>query len=395
MAKPSSRQELIDYCKRQLGAPVLQINIDDDQVSDVIDDAIQFYQEWHYDGVERMYLKHKISPEDVERFNNKEFSYDGISPPTNNSQTLITTTAKTISTTDQTLIDSFDLNFLNSAEYSIEIIQNSLTQTTKILLTHDGTTSYITEYGTLFSGNSAFATFDAEISSGFVKLFIKLDSSDTANIKVSRTSMTVGSSTFTGGTPTTWEESTNYISIPDHVIGISKVFGVSSNWIRNDLFGLSNQYFLMDMFSFSSGFAFGNFDMTNYYMIRQYFETMDMIVNTGALVQYRFNKRQDRLYLDIDVARIQEGNYLLIDCHRALDPEKWSQVYNDSFVKRYATALMKRQWGQNLIKYNNVQLPGGITLNGRQIWEDGENEVKQLEADMALKYTLPPMDAIG
>ena len=395
MAKPSSRQELIDYCKRQLGAPVLQINIDDDQVSDVIDDAIQFYQEWHYDGVERMYLKHKISPEDVERFNNKEFSYDGISPSTNNSQTLITTTAKTISTTDQTLIDSFDVDLFNSAEYSIEIIQNSLTQTTKILLTHDGTTSYITEYGTLFSGNSAFATFDAEISSGFVKLFIKLDSSNTANIKVSRTSMTVGSSTFTGGTPTTWEESTNYISIPDHVIGISKVFGVSSNWVRNDMFGLSNQYFLMDMFSFSSGFAFGNFDITNYFMIRQYFETLDMVVNTGALVEYRFNKRQDRLYIDIDVERIHEGNYLLIECHRALNPESFNQVYNDSFVKKYATALMKRQWGQNLIKYNAVQLPGGITLNGRQIYEDALAEIAQLEADMPTKYTLPPMDLIG
>jgi hypothetical protein len=276
MAQPSSRQELIDYCKRQLGAPVLQINIADEQVDDIIDTAIQFYQEYHYDGIERMYLKHLITAEDVTRFTESD---------------------ELTSTADP-----------------------------------DGST---------------------------------------------------------------WENRKNFIEVPDHVIGISKVFGVSSNWIRNDLFGLSNQYFLMDVFSFSSGFAFGNFDMTNYYMIRQYFETMDMIVNTGALVQYRFNKRQDRLYLDIDVARIQEGNYLLIDCHRALDPEEWTQVYNDSFVKRYATALMKRQWGQNLIKYNNVQLPGGITLNGRQIWEDGENEVNQLEADMPLKYTLPPMDMIG
>jgi hypothetical protein len=276
MAKPSTRQELVDYCKRQLGAPVLQINIADEQVDDIIDTTIQFYQEWHYDGVERMYLKHLITAEDVTRFTESD---------------------ELTSTADP-----------------------------------DGAT---------------------------------------------------------------WENRKNFIEVPDHVIGISKVFGVSSNWIRNDLFGLSNQYFLMDVFSFSSGFAFGNFDMTNYYMIRQYFETMDMIVNTGALVEYRFNKRQDRLYLDIDVARIQEGNYLLIYCHRALNPEEWTQVYNDSFVKRYATALMKRQWGQNLIKYNNVQLPGGITLNGRQIWEDGENEVNQLEADMPLKYTLPPMDAIG
>jgi hypothetical protein len=135
--------------------------------------------------------------------------------------------------------------------------------------------------------------------------------------------------------------------------------------------------------------------MSNYYMIKQYFETLDMVVNTGALVEYRFNKRQNRLFLDIDKVRVIEGRFLVIDCWRALDPEEWNQVWNDSFVKRYATALMKRQWGQNLIKYNNVQLPGGINLNGRQIWEDGDAEVKDLEARMLTDYSLPPMDAIG
>lgn len=276
MAQPSTRQGLIDYCKRQLGAPVLQINIDNDQVDDIIDTAIQYFQEHHFDGIERMYLKHQITADDVTRFQESD---------------------ETSSTSDP----------------------------------------------------------------------------DAA----------------------TWENRKNFIEVPDHVIGISKVFGVSSNWIRNDLFGLSNQYFLMDVFSFSSGFAFGNFDMTNYFMIRQYFETLDMVVNTGALVDYRFNKRQDRLYIDVDVSRIHEGNYILIDCYRALNPAEWSQVWNDSFLKRYATALMKRQWGQNLIKYNNVQLPGGITLNGRQIWEDGDKEVKELEADMISKYSLPPLDMIG
>jgi hypothetical protein len=130
-------------------------------------------------------------------------------------------------------------------------------------------------------------------------------------------------------------------------------------------------------------------------MIKQYFETLDMVVNVGGLVQYRFNKRQDRLYLDIDRQRIKEGRYLVIECYRALDPAEWNQIWNDSFIKRYVTALMKRQWGMNLIKYNNVQLPGGITLNGRQIWEDGDAEVKDLEARMLTDYSLPPMDMIG
>jgi hypothetical protein len=276
MAQPSSRQQLIDYCKRQLGAPVLQINIADTQVDDIIDTAIQYYQEYHYDGIEKMYLKHEFTAEDVVRFN----------------------------------------------------------ETDEITSTDDP---------------------DGSI----------------------------------------WENRKNFIEVPDHVIGIERVFGVTSNLSSNEMWGLSNQYFLLDVFSFSSGYTFGNFDMSYYYMIKQYFETLDMVVNVGGLVQYRFNKRQDRLYLDIDKQRIIEGRYLVIECYRALDPQAWNQIWNDSFVKRYATALMKRQWGQNLIKYNNVQLPGGITLNGRQIWEDGDAEVKDLEARMLTDYSLPPMDLIG
>jgi hypothetical protein len=276
MAQPSSRQQLIDYCKRQLGAPVLQINIADTQVDDIIDTAIQYYQEYHYDGIEKMYLKHQFTEEDVIRF----------------------------------------------------------TETDEITSTDDP---------------------DGSV----------------------------------------WENRKNFIEVPDHVIGIEKVFGVTSNLSSNEMWGLSNQYFLLDIFSFSSGYTFGNFDMSYYYMIKQYFETLDMVVNVGGLVQYRFNKRQDRLYLDIDKQRIKEGRYLVIECYRALDPAEWNQIWNDSFIKRYVTALMKRQWGMNLIKYNNVQLPGGITLNGRQIWEDGDAEVKDLESRIFTDFSLPPMDMIG
>lgn len=276
MAQPSSRQQLKEYCLRRLGHPILEINVDDDQLDDLVDDAFQYYRERHFDGVERMYLKHQITADDVERFK-------------------------------------------QSDELS--------------------------------------STPDPDASS--------------------------------------WENRNNFIEIPEHVVGISKVFGVSSNWVRNDLFGLSNQYFLMDIFSFSSGFAFGNFDMTNYYMIRQYFETLDMVVNTGALVEFRFNQRQDRLFLDLDISRVVEGNYILIDCYRYLNPEDFNQAYNDSFVKKYLTSLIKRQWGQNLIKFNNVQLPGGVQLNGRQLFEDGQREIDELMEQSSSYYELPPMDMIG
>ena len=276
MAKPSSRSELITYCKRQLGEPVLQINIDTEQVNNVIDDAVQFFQENCYNGIERMYLKHKFTADDVTRF----------------------------------------------------LGTDEITNT---------------------------AAPDAS----------------------------------------TWENRKNFIEVPDNVLGIQKVFGITSGFFGNEMWGFSNQYFLMDVFNISHGSSFANFDIAYYYQLKQYFETLDMVIGTGGMLEYRFNKRQDRLYLDIDVRTIREDSYLIIDCYRALDPDEWSQTYNDMFMKRYATALMKKQWGQNLIKYNNVQLPCGLTLNGRQLYEDAIAEIGVLEGEVLSKYALPPLDMIG
>jgi len=275
MAQPSTRAEFTDYCLRKLGAPVLEINVDDDQVDDLIDDAIQFYQEYHYDGVEKMYLKHQLTADELTRFK----------------------------------------------------------------------------------------------------------SSNQNTIAVDDTPAPV--------TTDTWEERDNYLQVPDHVIGISKVFGLSSSSVRGNLFGIEYRLFLNDLYSF------GSVDLLNYYMVKQYLETIDMVINSGSLVGFRFNKRQDRLYIDVDPTFLDAGDYLIIECHRALDPAEFNQVWNDSFIKKYATALIKRQWGQNMIKFNNVQLPGGITMNGRQLYEDGNMEVLALEEKMMSHYQLPPLDMIG
>ena len=278
MAQPASRQELRDYCLRQLGAPVLEINLDDDEIDDAIDDALQYFRERHFNGAEKMYLKHEFTDDDVTRF---------------------TTANETVTTS----------------------------------------------------------------------------APDAA----------------------TWENRKNYLEIPEHVFGISKVYGISSNFVRNSLFGLNNQYYLMDLFSYTSGtgLAFGGVDMVNYYMVKQHFETIDMIINTGSLVQFRFNTRQDRLYIDIDPNRVTKDQWLLIECYRALDPSTFTEVFNDLFVKKYATALMKRSWGQNLIKFNGVTLPGGVSMNGRQLYEDALGEIAALMEDSISTYELPPLDMIG
>ena len=266
MASPNSRAELITYCKRQLGEPVLQVNIDDEQVNNVIDDTIQFFQENCYNGMERAYLFHEITADDKTRF--------------------------------------------------------------------------------------------------------------------------AASVTTTSGT-TDWKETTNYIPVPDHVVGITRVFGLVSNSIRSNLFGVEYQLFLNDLY------AFGSLDILNYYMNKQYLETLDMVLNNGSFQQFRYTMRRDRLYMDLDKDFLKTGSNILIECHRLIDPTDATEMYNDMFVKKYATALMKKQWGQNLIKYNNVQLPGGITLNGRELYTDALAEIEKIESEVLSKYAIPPMDMIG
>jgi hypothetical protein len=130
-------------------------------------------------------------------------------------------------------------------------------------------------------------------------------------------------------------------------------------------------------------------------MNKQYLETLDMILNNGSFQQFRYTQRRDRLYLDINKTFLKEDTYLVIEAHRMIDPSDATGMYNDMFLKRYATALIKKQWGQNMIKFNNVQLPGGITMNGRQLYEDALVEIQQIESEVLSKYALPPMDMVG
>ena len=279
MAQPSSREGLIDYAKRQLGFPVLEINVADEQFQDLLDDAIQIYQERHYDGIARMYLKYKITQDDIDR-------------------------------------------------------------------------------GQARGGDS------------------------TLGITTTTTTSTVGLSTTFD-----LEENNNYIQMPPSVIGVNQIFKVRSDTVYDGLFNIRYQLFLNDLY------AFGSIDLLQYSMVQTKLEDITFLLNPN--VRYRFNIRQDRLYIDADWAQINVQDYFVIDCFRILDPDDFTRVYNDPFLKRYFTALCKKQWGQNLIKFQGVQLPGGIQLNGRQIYDDGVAELAEIRAKMASDYEMPPLDMIG
>ena len=283
MASPSNRTEFVNYCKRQLGAPVLEINIADEQVEDVIDDAVQYFQERHFDGVAQAYLKYKITQDDIDR--------GRASMETNKKQTGITTTTAT-----------------------------------------------------------------ADIA----------------------------------GTETTFSyyENSNFLQIPPAVIGVTKIYHFDgTNTMTNNMFSVKYQMFLNDIY------YWGATELLTYAMTKTYLEDINFLLTTEK--QIRFNKRMDRLYLDIDWGSVSKDDYLVIDCFRQLDPSDYARVWNDSFLKKYTTALLKRQWGQNLLKFQGVKLPGGVELNGRQIYDDAEKDLEIIREQMSNTYELPPLDMIG
>ena len=271
MAQPASRQELLDYCLRRLGYPVLEINVDEEQLNDRLDDALQYFQERHFDGIERVFLKHKI------------------------------------------LQSEKDL-VLNTPKY---------------------------------------------------------------------TTATAG----VGVTTATIEESQNFIPLPDTVVGVNMVFKSDANTITAGMFNIKYQIFLNDLY------YYGALDLLNYAMTKTYLEDISRIITPD--VQLRFNKKQHRLYLDIDWSLVSSDTYIIIDCYRILNPADFPKIYNDYWLKKYLTATIKKQWGENLTKFNGVQLPGGITLNGEKIYSEAVREIEEIEKQLKDEYELPPLGLIG
>ena len=281
MAQPKTRGELIDYCKRKLGAPVLEVNVAEEQIEDLIDDAVQYFQERHFDGVYQTYMKYKITQDDI---------------------------------------------------------------------------------------NRGKARGDDDNPVGIV--------TTTVNVPVGVT------------TQFSFEENSNYLPMPPEVIGVTKIFHFDgTNTITNNMFSVKYQMFLNDIY------YWGATELLTYAMTKTYLEDINFLLTTEK--QIRFNKRMDRLYLDIDWGSVSKDDYLVIDCFRQLDPNDYGRVWNDSFLKKYATALMKRQWGQNLLKFQGVKLPGGVELNGREIYQDGEKDLEIIREMMSNTYEEPPLDMIG
>lgn len=243
MANPLSRQNLIDYCLRSLGAPVIEINVDDDQVEDRIDEAIQFYQNFHTDAVVRNFYKHQIT------------------------------------------------------------------------------------------------------------------STDSSN---------------------------QYITLPDQLIYVLRVLPIGASGGQSGIFSVDYQLHLNDLYDLRNPGSLINYEMT-----RQYLSLIDMTLN-GMDQGIIFSRNESRLYINTDwTARIPVGSWVVIECYQTINPDDYLKVYNDQFLKRYATALIKRQWAQNLFKFKGMVLPGGVTIDGGELMAQAKEEIKELQEEARNVWETP------
>lgn len=264
--RPASKTELKNYALRRLGYPAIDINVCDEQLDDLIEEAIDYYQEFHYNG------------------------------------------------------------------------------------------SY--------------------------KSFIKIEVTDAIK--------TVAQSSTQQGS-TNWYENNNYVSLPPGVLSVNHVYSQigASSIVPGNIFNIKYQIFLNDIYSMTHG------QILHYFMTSQYLETLDWVTNNNNNRRVRFNEHQGRLYLDFDWDELQAGDFILVEVVMRQDPDTFTGMYNDSWMKDYVEALFQQQWGRNLSKYDGIQMLGGVTLNGRQILEDASQFKKDLEESIRDMYEIPPLDLIG
>tara|TARA_X000000950_G_scaffold151596_1_gene186609 strand:+ start:161 stop:976 length:816 start_codon:yes stop_codon:yes gene_type:complete len=271
MAVPNTKSTFKEYCLRSLGKPVIEINVDEDQVDDRIDEALQYFAQYHYDGIERVYLKHAITQAEIDR-------------------------AAT-----------------NSSETATDKVDNSITAA--------------------------------------------------------------------------WTEGKGFIPVPDSVMSVVKIFDFTDKNTTN-MFDVRYQLRLNDLYDFSSE------SIIHYEMTRQHLDYLDHILVGEKPI--RFNQHQNRLYIDMDWSNdLKVGEFLIIEAYRKLNPDTYTDIYDDIYLKRYATALIKRQWGANLSKFEGVQMLGGVTLNGAKLFEEAQADIEKLEEQIQLAYELPPNYMIG
>lgn len=246
MAVPTTRSQFKEYCLRTLGKPVLEINVDDDQVEDRIDQALRYYWDYHFDGSEKTYYKHQVTAQD---------------------------------------------------------------------------------------------------------------------------------------------KANKYITLPENIIGAINIFDIGDALNTNNMFNIRYQIALNDLYTLTS------VSMVPYYMALQHIQMLEYLLVGKQPIRY--NRHTDKLYIDMDWNKLEDNHYLIVEAYEVIDPDVYTDAWGDRWLAQYATALIKKQWGTNLKKFEGMTLPGGIKFNGQKIYDEADEEIKALEKEMISSYSLPVTDMIG
>ena len=312
----STRNQLKEYALRNLGAPVLEINVDDDQLEDRIDEALDYFNLYHYEGIEQIYMKQAIRASEI------------------------------------TLADSIANTFVLA-----ETITGSTSGATAQVCRESSRESS----GTLLLVKNVNGTFQAgETIAG-----------------TSSGAVTTLSSISLG------EYDNRYISIPDYVYGITKILGIGQASSSKNIFDLQYQLRLNDLYDLTST------SLIYYKTVMSHLALLDLELNGHQL--FRFNRLSNKLYLDANwQTDFILGDYIIIQAYRFMDPADYGKVYGEPWLKKYVTALFKKQWGTNLKKFSGIQLPGGVTLDGDKLYQEAMEEIKELQDDLQNKSA--PLD---
>ena len=310
MAEPRTRAEFRDYCLRRLGHPVIQINVDDDQIEDRIDDSLQYFHDYHFNGCEQMYMKHKIQQADIDR--------GWIYCP----DAVIYVTGVIPFDQSSSSVNMFDLRY--------QLRLHDLYDFTSVsYVSYEITMQHIRTLNLLFSGTPMFR-FNRHQN----KLFLDIDWSRDLQV----------------GQYVVMECYRKLV--PDNITLTGTATISSSNLSVTGTGTIFDQQILPgDEVTFGSETK----------------RVIEISSPTQIKVDTPFASNEN------DVAMIKTGV---------------SDVWNDRFLKRYATAMLKLQWGNNLSKFAGIQMPGGVTLDGVRIANEAQAEIDKIEEDVQ-SYILP------
>lgn len=329
-SRPATREELKEYCLRALGKPVIQINVDDTQLEDRIDQALEYFQDYHFDGTLKTFLKRKI-------------------------------TASTLTVTN--VSGTFDVGEV--------LIGGTTNARCEFLSINDDETEINFQYHITGSG------------------VVEVDSSDTFTAGETVSGSSSGA-TAEVVSVTFGDIDNGWIPVGDDILGVIRVLPFFEGSTTRNMFDVRYQIHLNDIFDLN---AFRT-SLTDYYLTMRHIQLLNELFSGQPT--FRFNRHTNRLYLDIDWRDdVKVNDYVVAEAYTLVDPSDYSNVYNDIFLKKYTTELFRLQWGTNLIKYQGVQLPGGITLDGRTIYEEAKRNIEKLEEDTYTKYSLPADFMVG